>query len=140
MIWKAYRLRKDWQFQKVVKDGIKVIRSGFTIRVLPLTADFIKKTRLRCDRCLFGISTPKIVAKKSVERNLRKRQIREMLINFLKSEQNPCGEKKHFHCAIIIVVRFDFLKNSFLSNQTSLIKALFYVFRTLKLSSWETTT
>jgi ribonuclease P protein component len=75
--------------------------------------------------CQFGISTPKKLLKKAVDRNRYKRQIRDMLISHLKKHQDSCQiSDKHAHNNFVIIIRYPYLDNDFSTNQKNLYKLL----------------
>src|SRR6185437_11264156 len=75
--------------------------------------------------CQFGISTPKKLVKKAVDRNRLKRQIRDMLISHLKRHHDSCQtDDNHFHCNLVIIIRYTYLENNFSTNQKNLYKLL----------------
>ena len=113
MIWKPYRLRKNWQFQAVIKGGQRLANPSFAIFSVENTLD----------NCLFGISAPQKLVKKAVDRNYYKRQIRNMIILRLKENNNSCQIKSvHQHRNFVIIVRRFYLENDFATNQRNLYK------------------
>ncbi|MDR1670618.1 MAG: ribonuclease P protein component [Spiroplasmataceae bacterium] len=115
VLWKPYRLRKNWQFQGIITSGQKIVNSSFVI--------FFFSNKL--NNCQFGISTPKKIIKRAVDRNYCKRQIREMLIKHLKNNQNSCQmNDNHTHYDFVIITRYFYLENEFQVNQKNLYKLL----------------
>ena len=113
MIWKPYRLRKNWQFQAVIKGGQRLANPSFVIFSVENTLD----------NCLFGISAPQKLVKKAVDRNYYKRQIRNMIILRLKENINSCQIRSaHQHRNFVIIVRRLYLENDFATNQRNLYK------------------
>lgn len=113
MIWKPYRLRKNWQFQAVIKGGQRLVNPSFVI--------FSAESNL--SNCLFGISVPQKLVKKAVDRNYYKRQIRNMIILFLKKNNDNCQRGNvHQHRNFVIIVRHFYLANDFATNQRNLYK------------------
>lgn len=114
-LWKPYRLRKNWQFQKIITDGQKIVNASFVIFLAPN----------KLDNCQFGISTPKKLVKKAVGRNKYKRQIRDMLIKHLKKNQDSCQiNDNHMHYDFVIIIRHSYLANDFQTNQKNLYKLI----------------
>ena len=120
MLWKPYRLRKDWQFRNIiVEGGQKIFNPSFTIFF----------TTNDSNNCRFGISIPQKLVKLATDRNFYKRQVREMLIFHLKSKEskqsNSCQtDTEHRHIDFVIIVRYLYLKNNFPTNQENLYKLL----------------
>jgi ribonuclease P protein component len=113
MIWKPYRLRKNWQFQGIIKSGQRLVNSSFVI--------FSAENNL--NNCLFGISVPQKLVKKAVDRNYYKRQTRNMIILFLKKNNDNCRiGSAHQHRSLVIIVRHFYLTNNFATNQRNLYK------------------
>jgi ribonuclease P protein component len=116
-LWRPYRLRKNWQFQKVIMSGQKIANPSFVI--------FFVKNDL--NNCQFGISTPQKLIKKAVDRNYYKRQIRDMLILHLKKYQDSCQTSdNHSHFNFVIIVRYSYLEIDFATNQKNLYKLLLF--------------
>jgi len=115
MLWRPYRLRKNWQFQEIITSGRKTVNSSFVL--------FSVVNNLK--NCRFGISTPKKLVKKAVDRNRFKRQIRDMLISHLKKHHDGCQTSdNHSHYNFVIIVRYPYLENDFQTNQKNLYKLL----------------
>jgi len=113
MIWKPYRLRKNWQFQAVIKSGQRLVNPSFTT--------FSVENNL--DNCLFGISVPQKLVKKAVDRNYYKRQIRNMIILRLKESNTSCQiTNVHQHRNFVIIVRHFYLESDFSTNRRNLYK------------------
>ncbi|WP_425451147.1 ribonuclease P protein component [endosymbiont GvMRE of Glomus versiforme] len=122
MLWKPYRLRKNWMFQAIIKDKSKkrLINSSFLV--------FATKNSL--NNCKFGISIPKKMLKGSfknkkksfsVKRNKFKRQIREIIIRYLKLNNNSCWTSvNHIHYNLVIIIRHHYLNSDFSTNQINL--------------------
>ena len=118
MLWKPYRLRKNWQFQEIIKGGIKVANASFVI--------FSATTKQA--NCQFGISVPQKLVKGAVGRNYYKRQIRNMLILHLKQYQDSCQvNANHSHYNLVIIIRHPYLQNDFATNQKNLYKLLTFI-------------
>ncbi|WNE41180.1 MAG: Ribonuclease P protein component [Mycoplasmataceae bacterium] len=125
-LWRPYRLRKNWQFQEIITDGQKLVNDSFVA--------FLFANKI--ENCQFGISTPKKIIKKAVDRNHYKRQIRDMLIKFLKKNQDSCQTKEnHNHFSFVIIVRYSYLENDFQTNQKNLYKLLDYGYARIKENS-----
>ena len=115
MLWKPYRLRKNWQFQEIIVGGQKIANPSFVI--------FSVKNNL--NNCQFGISTPQKLIKKAVDRNRYKRQVRDMIITHLKKHDDSCQiNDNHSHCNFVIIIRYPYLDNDFATNQKNLYKLL----------------
>jgi ribonuclease P protein component len=115
VLWKPYRLRKNWQFQEIITEGQKIVNASFVI--------FLVANKL--DNCQFGISTPKKLVKKAVGRNKYKRQIRDMLIKHLKKNQDSCQiNGNHEHHDFVIIIRHSYLGGDFQNNQKNLYKLM----------------
>ena len=113
MIWKPYRLRKNWQFKALIKSGQRIANPNFVI--------FSAENNL--DNCLFGISIPQKLVKKAVDRNYYKRQIRNMIILFLKKNGDSCQiGRAHQHRNFVIIVRHFYLVKDFSTNKQNLYK------------------
>ena len=120
MLWKPYRLRKNWQFQEIIKAGKKVANPSFVIF----------STENNLDNCQFGISIPQKLVKKAVDRNYYKRQIRNMLILHLKENNDNCKvDDNHSHYNFVIIIRYLYLENDFQTNQKNLYKLLFFIYK-----------
>jgi ribonuclease P protein component len=114
-MWGAYRLRKPWwrKFSKVVNRNRKVINPEFVIFYLP--------NQLVNHR--FGISIPRKKVKKSSQRNYYKRQVKNILISFLKASSSQKFFPRHFD--FVIIVRFGFqTQDDFSVKQASLTNSL----------------
>lgn len=107
MLKKKYRLKKNWQFQENFKKGTKKISKRFLCS--------FKKNNEK--KCLFGISVPKKISKKSTKRNLYKRQISEMINSFLK--ENFCSEK-HIHNNLVIITKKTYEEGKFKEKEKEL--------------------
>ena len=84
----------------------------------------------KLNNCQFGISTPKKLVKKAVDRNRFKRQVREMLITHLKNHQDTCQiSANHSHCNLVIIIRYPYLENDFATNRKNLDKLLLTAFQ-----------
>jgi len=119
MLWKPYRLRKNWQFKEIIKGGKKVNNASFSI--------FSIENNL--ENCQFGISIPQKLVKKAVDRNYYKRQIRNMLIFHLKEHNDTCQvNNDHIHYNFVIIIRYFYLESSFQINQKKLNKLLFFIY------------
>jgi len=117
MLWKFHRLCKNWQFQYLIEKGQKISNSIFIIYLLKNEKKDEKFYRELNNNCLLGISIPKSLVKKAVKRNLYKRQIRNMLISYF--QKNSC--LIHYqHFVIIIIIKKNYLENSFFNNQLEL--------------------
>ncbi|KLL05328.1 MAG: ribonuclease P [Mycoplasmataceae bacterium RV_VA103A] len=115
MLWRPYRLRKNWQFQSIITKGKKLVNSSFVL--------FFQTNNL--NNCQFGISTPKKLLKKAVERNRYKRQVREMIISYLKKNQDSCQtNENHFHSNFVVIIRYPYLDLDFATNRKNLYKLL----------------
>jgi len=115
MLWKPYRLRKNWEFQKILSEARKLFNDSFTI--------FFAGDKL--NNCRFGISVPHKLVKKSVKRNHYKRQIRSMLIQYLKRHNESCQTSdKHYHYNFVIITRLGYLDSNFTTNRENLYKLL----------------
>lgn len=117
----SYRLRKSWwrKFSKIISQSRKVINSEFVIFYLP--------NRLINHR--FGISIPGKLVKKSTQRHYYKRQVKNMLISFLKEiNQQKTFQPKYFDFAIIIRSGFQ-AQDKFYAKQESLTKLLSLILR-----------
>jgi len=111
MLWKPYRLRKDWQFGEIIKATPKSTNSSFVI--------FSVANNI--NNCRFGISIPQKMIKTAVERNYYKKQIRNMLILHLKEHQDSCQtDRNHSHRDFVIIIRYSYSKNDFAINQKNL--------------------
>ena len=113
MIPKLYRLKKNWQFQKIIKEKKKLINESFLI--------FWYLNKL--GHCQFGISVPQKMIKKSTKRNYYRRQVHSMLNSIFKKNNNFCCYRKN-HFDLIIIIRQPYLTNIFLSNQEKLTEVL----------------
>jgi len=115
MLWRPYRLRKNWQFQEIIMKGQKIVNPSFV--VFSVANNF--------NNCQFGISTPKKLIKKAVDRNRFKRQVRDMLISYLKKNSDSCQiSDNHLHYNFVIIIRYPYLENDFQVNQKNLYKLL----------------
>jgi len=114
-MWKPYRLRKTWDFQKIIEQKNKIINYQFLIFYLPN----------QIANCRFGITIPKKIVKKAVERNLYKRQIKNMLILWIK--ESGCLEIENFHYDLVIIMRNSYTDKDFQHNQKILVSSLNYI-------------
>ncbi|CFW93122.1 Ribonuclease P protein component [endosymbiont DhMRE of Dentiscutata heterogama] len=115
MLWRPHRLRKNWQFQTIITKGKKLVNPSFVV--------FFLANNL--NNCQFGISTPKKLLKKAVERNRYKRQVREMIISYLKKNQDSCQTNgNHSHNNFVVIIRYPYLDLDFATNQKNLHKLL----------------
>jgi len=127
MLWKPYRLRKNWQFKEIIKKGKKVNNASFSI--------FSIENNL--ENCQFGISIPQKLVKKAVDRNYYKRQIRNMLIFHLKEHNDTCQiNNDHIHYNFIIIIRYFYLESSFQINQKKLNRLLFLIYEQKNNNIW----
>lgn len=110
MLKKENRLKKNWQFQDNFRKG-GVNNSG---RFLCLINHQKKKKK-----CLFGISIPKKISKKSTKRNRYKRQVSEM-INFFLKEKNFCSNNNHIHRDIVIIIKKKYEEGKFCEKKEEL--------------------
>jgi len=75
--------------------------------------------------CRFGISIPRKIVKKATRRNYCKRQIKNILVSFLKEYKNACPFNQPNHYDLVIVARQSFLTNDdFSAKQKSLVELL----------------
>ena len=114
-MWSAYRLHKTWEFSEVFKQGKKVINSEFVAFYLPN----------HLNTCRFGISVPRKIVKKATQRNYCKRQIKNILVSFLREHEIICPFNQPNHYDLVIVIRPNFLTiNDFSAKQKSLVELL----------------
>lgn len=116
MLRKNYRLKKNWEFKEVFKQMQKVGNSSFLI--------FFQKNQF--NNCRFGIAISHKTFKRAVDRNHYRRQIRSIVVNWLKKKHNKCLLiiNDHHHYNIVIVVRHSYSKNNFAVNQEYLNKLI----------------
>ena len=107
--WKSYRLKR---FQKVIKLGKRIINFN-----LPQFSFYVAKNNT-LSHCQFGIGVPRKMIKGATERNFYKRQVKNILIRWIK-KTNHC-HPQHTHQSLIIIVRYPYLKNDFATNQKNL--------------------
>src|SRR5271156_4458074 len=97
MLQKSYRLRKNWQFQKIIEAKRRIFNDSFVIF-------WTANNQVNCQ---FGISIPRKLVKKAVDRNYYKRQIRHMLLLHLKKRNYSCQTiPPHFHSNLVIIIRY----------------------------------
>src|SRR5438105_2577466 len=72
------------------------------------------------------INITKKINKKKILRNYYKRQVKNMIINFLQKKKESIKKNKKNNYDSIIIPRSFFFKNSFLLNQLSLFKLLLF--------------
>ena len=101
---KINRLRRNEDFTKVVKEGRTFKNSSFVIHV--------NKNSLNLTRIGLSVSRKNGDA---VTRNKIKRQLRAMVIDFVK-QNNPID--------VVIIVRADYLNNNYQDNCTLLYELL----------------
>ena len=99
-------IKKNFEFQEIIGLQQKVMNSSFVICSRPADQAYLR----------YGISVGKKLAK-AHQRNRVKRQIRVIMYDFLKKEEIP-------HKDIIVMVRPNYLKNSFQVNQQLLTQLL----------------
>jgi ribonuclease P protein component len=88
--------------------GNRMSNSSFVI--------FIAKNRE--NQCKLGISIPQKIVKKASQRNLYKRQIKNMFSMFLISNEKSCSnEENHVHCNKVLIVKSNYLKSDFENNK-----------------------
>lgn len=102
---KEYRIRKNEEFSSICKH-----KDTYSSRCFFLYCDLRKIEHARV-----GISVSKKLGD-AVDRNKIKRQVREMIHNIFDFESCPKD--------IVVVVRSNFLNNSFLDNQNDLEKII----------------
>ena len=112
---KKYRLRKAWDFQKVIEKGERFYSKNFTI-FLKKNNRFTKNSQEKKHR--IGISIPQKMVRKAVERNKYKRQLKNILLEIYKEENNLL--KQFDHWDFIFVIRNQFLCTSFKENKENL--------------------
>lgn len=111
-----YRLRKTWEFAKAIEKNKKVVNSGFVI--------FCSPSQL--NNCRYGISIPRKLVKKAVQRNHYKRQIKNILAKY----KNVCQNLSSSHYNLVIIVRPGFLAiDQFFAKQNSLVELLDSIFQ-----------
>jgi len=75
--------------------------------------------------CRFGISVPRKIVKKATQRNYCKRQIKNILVSFLREHKIICPFNQPNHYDLVIVIRPNFLTiNDFSAKQKSLVELL----------------
>jgi ribonuclease P protein component len=67
--------------------------------------------------------------KLATDRNFYKRQVKSMLISHLKSGEGKKADScqtstEHSHSDLVIIIRYPYLKNDFVTNQKNLYKLL----------------
>ena len=87
MLTKAYRINKNWEFQNIYRKGRNLSSQFFSVNFL--------QNRFNFNR--FGIVVSKKVAKKAVDRNLLKRQAREII--------NELNKKSFTHLDVIVSIK-----------------------------------
>jgi len=111
MIKSIYRLRKPWEFTEVIEKGKKVSNLEFAI--------FYSPNHLNNYR--FGISIPRKLVKKAVQRNYYKRQIKSILVK----HKEICQDLFFSHYDLVIIIRPGFLlTGQFSAKQKSLTELL----------------
>lgn len=117
-MWNIHRLRKTREFSSVISQGKKAINQNFLISC----------SHNKLDNCRFGISIPRKLVKKAVKRNYYKRQIRNMLIFFLKKFNcqfiHPLNSLTHYNLVIIIRINYLDVIKSYQSKQENLYKLI----------------
>jgi|SRR4051812_3283483 len=112
----VYRLRKTWEFAKTIEKSKKVVNSGFVI--------FCSPSQL--NNCRYGISIPRKLVKKAVQRNHYKRQIKNILLKY----KDVCQNLSSSHYNLVIIVRPGFLAiDQFFAKQKSLVELLDSIFQ-----------
>ena len=112
----SYRLCKSWwrKFSKIINQSRKVVNTEFVIFYFP--------NQLVNHR--FGVSIPSKLVKKSTQRHYYKRQVKNILVFFLKeTNQQRIFQPKYFDFAIIIRSGFQ-AQAKFSAKQESLTKLL----------------
>lgn len=95
MLKKIYRVNKNWEYQNIYRKGRHLSSQFFGINFLPNKFDFPR----------FGVVVSKKIAKKAVDRNLLKRQVREIVTELAK--------KHRANYDVIITVRSKALGTSY---------------------------
>lgn len=102
---KTFFIKKHEEFSNIIKNGKFIKNDGFILYYLPSLDE----------KMYFGIAVSKKIGN-AVTRNKVKRIMRMMIHNNQKSFKN--GYK------YIIMMRKDFLKNSYIFNENELIKSI----------------
>lgn len=116
--WKNYRLRKTWEFQRIIKERKKVYDNQFIIYYS--SYNNAVGNELHKKYCRFGITIPQRIVKKAVMRNKYKRQLRSIIIALEKKNYLKKFSKWDF----LIVIKSDFTKNNFEKNKEQFKKLL----------------
>jgi ribonuclease P protein component len=95
MLKKAYRINKNWEFQNIYRKGQGFSSQFFNINLIPNKFDFNR----------FGIVVSKKVARKAVDRNHLKRQVRDIV--------NELNKKSDSHYDAIVSVKPQSLDTDF---------------------------
>lgn len=108
-MWSSYRLRKAQEFTAVIQQGKKLVNSDLAIFACPN----------HLANCRFGISIPRKLVKKATQRNYYKRQVKNIIILWLKANNDSCQIIQPDHQDLVIIVRSGFLLHNFAAKQDS---------------------
>lgn len=122
MLWKSIRIH-SWNFQTIIRKGTKTINSSFLIYSHSNNSTKINNIK----KILFGISVPKNIFKKSVERNKYKRQIRTMIMNYIKKKSKIYDTIKNL--SIIIIASHKYPKKKYSENKIQLEGMIDYIIK-----------
>lgn len=118
--WTNYRLKKTWEFQKIIKERKKIFNNQFVIFYSIYSN--ISETKIDKKNCRFGISIPQKIVKKAVLRNKYKRQIRSILMEL--SRENKNFLTRFTKWDFVLVIKENFIKSTFSENKENLKKIL----------------
>ena len=122
--WKKYKLKKTWDYQNIIKRKKRLFNDQFTVFFCKRSLD---KNFTNLANCRFGISVPQKMVKRAFLRNRYKRQIREMIICFFKSNKKILINFQDLD--FVIIVRQSFKEYEFAENKKSLfclLKSIFW--------------
>ena len=124
--WTNHRLKKTWEFQRIIKERKKIFNEQFIIYYS--NHKNLTKKNERIIHCRFGITIPQKIIKKAFLRNKYKRQIRSIILNIGKNYDGYLEKLSRWD--FVIVIRNEFTKNDFEKNENKLKKILdFFVWK-----------
>lgn len=129
----SHRLRKTWEFQKVIKGRKKISNENFIIFFSKVVSFRNLKNQgpeeITKQICKLGISIPQRTVRKAVLRNKYKRQLKAIIAESIQENKNFLTRFVGY--SLVLVVKDKFRNHSFVENKESLRKILGFL-------SWKT--
>lgn len=123
-----HRLKKTWEFQKVIKGRRKISNESF---IIFFSNNGNTKGDLKSAKqaCKVGISIPQRIVRKAVFRNKYKRQLKAIIATSIKDNKNFLARFVDY--SFVLVIKDKFKQLTFAENKESLRKLLGFL-------SWKT--